>query len=360
MNARGIRPDRRPDDGGPGAGGRLRGLAVAVTLAGLAAVTAASPAAAAAAPGAFGITPAPASNGRAAPYFIMAMTAGGSASEVAIISNDGKTTEKLRVSRSSGITAANGGSAFSRSFQSCTGAGCWVSGLPRSVTLPVGTREMVPFTVRVPARTGPGQYLAGITVELAGKPRRVQVGSNGNTRARAVIIEQVTVGVAVTVGSASKLKTRLAISGVSGAAIGTTSRMDIRLVNTGQTFAHAAGQASCADAGRRHSYAVIAGTILPHDRAVIPVNARGLPEGAAMPCHVRLSYANGRTVSWAGQITIPAPPRSQIVHTGHGAYSVVPVAGIPLWALALFVIGALILAALAVLLFRMRRSRQTS
>jgi len=39
MNARGIRPDRRPDDGGPGAGGRLRGLAVAVTLAGLAAVT---------------------------------------------------------------------------------------------------------------------------------------------------------------------------------------------------------------------------------------------------------------------------------------------------------------------------------
>jgi hypothetical protein len=335
-----------------------RHMAVAVILAALTAVAPALPAAAARAGGngTFGISPAPASDGRAAPYFSMTAAAGHSASGTAIISNEGQTTEKLKVSQSTGVTAANGGSAFSRSFQRCAGPGCWVTGLPASVTLPGSTGAKVPFTVRVPAGTAPGQYLAGITVQSAAKPRRVQVGSNGNARAQAVIIQQVTVGVAVTVGHG--LKTRFRIPGVSGAAIGTTARLSIRLDNTGQTFAHAAGLASCTASGRRHSYPVFAATILPRDRAAIAVNARGLPFGATMPCQVRLRYGQGLSVSWAGQVTIPAPPRTRIIHTGKGVYAVVPLAGIPPWAIALLVMGVLVLAVLAVLLFRMRKRRQ--
>jgi len=331
---------------------------VAVTLAVLAAVAPALPAAAAGpgGNGAFGITPAPAGDGRAPAYFIITTDAGDSISGTAIISNNGQTNEKLMVSRSSGATAANGGSAFSRAFHSCAGVGCWVSGLPGTVTLPGGARERVPFTVRVPARTSPGQYLAGVTVESAAQPRPVQVGANGSARAQAIVIQQVTVGVAVTVGSLEDLKTRFRISGVSGAAVGSTPRLSIRLANTGQTFAHATGRASCSAAGRRHSYAVIAATVLPHDLAIIAVNAPGLSEGAAMPCSARLLYGNGQQVSWAGLVTIPAPPRTRIIHTGNGVYTVVPV-GIPPWAIALLVLGGLILAAVAVLLFRMRKRR---
>jgi len=304
--------------------------------------------------GSFGLTPAPASDGRAAPYFTMNVSGGDSVAATAIIANLSQTTEKLKISRSTGVTAANGGSAFTRSYQSCRGPGCWVNSLPSTITLPAGVRETLPFTVRVPAGTRRRQYLAGITAELATPPPPVQVGSNGRSRARAIIIQQVTVGVAVTVGSLSRLTDRLVIPDVVGGAVGPIARLDIELANTGQRFAHGKGQASCTVAGTRHSFAVIASTVLPRDRAVIPVNARAIPEGSTVPCSVRIRYGNGLIARWAGSVTIPSPPHVRVIHTGPGAYSVVPGGGVPAWAIALLVLGVLILAAAALLLRRRR------
>ena len=339
----------------------LRGLAAAVAATALAMILPLLPAAAVSTggDGAFGLTPAPDSNGNAPPYFTMNLAAGHSATFTALLRNLAPATEKLKVSRVTGITAANGGSAFSRAFRRCSGTGCWVTGLPATVTLPAGEAEKLTFTVRVPHGTAAGQYLAGITAELAHRPRPTRVGSNGKANAQAVIIRQVTVGVAVTVGPRSALRTHLVISGVSGRAIEHTARLEIRLGNTGQTFTHGAGQASCAADARRHSFPVSAATLLPHGRAVIAVNAPGLPEGVTMPCVVRLRYGHGLTARWAGLVTVPAPPRERIVHTGPGAYSVVPDSGIPPWAIALIVLGVLILAALALLLLRMRRQLRT-
>jgi hypothetical protein len=335
----------------------IRCLAAAVVVAALAVVAAALPAAAAPAGGngQFGLTPVPDSAGRVAPYFMLTMAAGESVTDIALVSNEGPVAEKLKLSRATGVTAGNGGSAFSEEFQGCSGPGCWVSGLAGEVTLPADAAEKLPFVVRVPAGTPPGQYLAGLTVEAAVPPPSVQVGSNGKATARAVIIERVTVGVAVTVGVLSQLTTRMRIPGVSGQAIGPTARLNIGLANTGQTFAHGTGKASCTAAGRSRSFTVYASTVLPHDQAVIAVNAPGLPEGVAMPCAVWLGYGNGLIARWAGLVTVPAPPRTRIIHTGPGAYSVVPDAGIPVWAIALLVIGVMLLAAMAVVLLRQRR-----
>jgi hypothetical protein len=186
----------------------------------------------------------------------------------------------------------------------------------------------------------------------------VQVGSNGKATARAIIIEQVTIGVAVTVGALSGLRTGFRIPGVTGKAIGSTLRLNIHLDNTGQTFARATGRASCTAAGQRHSFAVVAGTILPHDGAEIAVNTPGLKAGTTVPCAVLLHYGKGQAVSWAGSVVLPAASRTRLVHTGPGAYSVVPDPGIPLWA---WVLGALLLAAIMLaalaLLLRWRRVR---
>lgn len=352
-------------DRGAAPGGRFqRAIAAAAAVGMLAAVITVLPIATAVAAGPvsngkFGLTPVPASNGRAAPYFTLTVAAGQAATSTVLLSNLGHATEKLKVGRSTGVTAANGGSAFSRSFQRCAGTGCWLTGLPAKVSLAAGTGEKLPFTVRVPRGAADGQYLAGITAELASRPRPTKVGSNGKATARAVIIQQVTVAVAVTVGSMSRLTTRLRISGVSGAAVGPTARLNIALDNTGQTFAGGTGRATCAVAGRRHSYAVVAATVLAHDHAVIVVNIPGIPQGATVPCTVGIRYGNGLTAGWAGMVTVPAPPRTRIYHTGSGAYSVVPEGGIPAWAIALFVLGVLVLAALAVLLLRTRRRSQT-
>jgi hypothetical protein len=335
-------------------------LAAAVVVAGLAAVTPALPAMAVGVTGsdAFSITPAPDSAGQAPAYFSMTLAAGGVASGIAVISNGGQTTEKLDIGRSVGVTAANGGSAYAAPTQRCSGPGCWVAGLPGAVTLPADTEERVQFTVHVPATTAPGQYLAGITVQPASKPRPVQLGSKGGSSLGAVIIRLATVGVAITVGSLSALTTRLQIRSVSGAAIGgTLPRLEILLDNTGQTFAHGTGKASCVASGKSRRFTVLTGTVLPDQHAVIPVNAKGLPIGTPVPCTVLLSYGHGLVDTWTGLVTVPALPRTRIVHTGPGVYAVIPAGGIPVWAFVLIGLSALALAAVVVLLLRLRRLR---
>src|ERR1700691_6306721 len=124
-------------------------LAAAVVVAGLPAVTPALPAMAVGVPGseAFSIAPAPDSAGQAPSYFSMTVAAGGVASGIAIIGNEGLATEKLDIGRSVRVTAANGGSAYAEPTQRCSGPGCWMTGLPGAVTLPAGTEERVQFTV---------------------------------------------------------------------------------------------------------------------------------------------------------------------------------------------------------------------
>jgi hypothetical protein len=304
--------------------------------------------------GPFGLIPSPASAGQPRPYFKLTVAPGRSARDTAIITNEGTRTERLRVTISQGVTAANSGSAFQGIPGKCAGAGCWVTGLPVTVTLAPGTGKILAFRVAVPARTRPGQYLAGITAEPAIRPRPVRLGSNGHASARAIIINQVTVGVAVTVGSLSRLRTVLMISAVSAGWVGPTPRLYIPVRNSGQTFGRATGNVSCRVAGRPRSYRVIMETVLPGGSAVLPVNAQGLSSGP-VPCAVRLQHGTGPPVTWSGIVNVPGQVLTRTFHPAQGVYTSVPADTIPPWAVALIVIGTLILVSLVTLLVLHRR-----
>jgi hypothetical protein len=307
--------------------------------------------------GKFGIFPAPDSLGRATAYFQLTVAPGHSAAATAVISNLADTAETLAIGRATGITATNGGSAYLPQSQGCSGASCWVTGLPSRVTLPAHSRELLKFTVSVPAGAAPRQYLTGISAEPAARPRSVKVGSNGNASAGAVIVEEVTVGVAITAGDLSAMVTRLQVPAVRATLEDQAARLDIQLDNTGQTFTGGAGTASCAAAGKQHVYRVVAGTVLPQGHALIAIGVPGLPAGASVPCTIRISYGKSQTASWTGTVTIPAPPPTRIVRTGKGAYSEFPQGGTPGWAIALIILGALLLAGVAILLYRAYRPR---
>jgi len=328
--------------------------------AGLGALVAAFPVMAAGAIGtggaeSFGLNPAPLPDGQAEAYFNLVAGSGQSVTATVILSNLGHKTEKLKLSRSLGVTAANGGIGYSGASGPCSGPSCWLAGVGRTVTLGPGARERIRFTVRVPAGTPHRQYLAGITAELASSPKATVVGQHGKATAKAIIIKQVTVGVAVTVGNQSQLRNRLDIPGVSGQAIGTMPRLNVALRDTGQTFSGGTGQVSCTAAGRRHSFRIVTNTILPGDQAQIAVNALSLQEGTTVPCVVRVHYGQGQTVRWAGMVALPKTATARIVHTGPGAYSVIPHNGIPGWAIALMVVSGVAIAGVAVLLIRMYR-----
>ena len=293
--------------------------------------------------GGFGVTPAQSAGSPARPYFAMTLAPGRSGTDTVIITNESDRTAKLKISRSNGVTAPDSGSAFAGFFHKCAHTACWLTGLAKTVTLGPKAQQALSFTVTVPRKARPRQYLAGITAEPFTKPRPVQVGANGNSQAKAIIIHQVSVGVAVTVGTLARLKARLEIPAVTGGHIGPLPRLYVHVHNTGQRFTHAQGTVTCTVDGGRRTFRVYSNTVLPGDRAVVPVNAQGVGLGQKMPCTVKLGYANGPTATWSGTIAIPSNPRTTIVHTGKGAYSSVPADDIPNWALALIALGGLIL-----------------
>ena len=327
-------------------------LAIIAIVAG---ITASASARAAGVPrtGPFGLTPSPTAAGQPRPYFELTVLPGRSARDTAIISNEGTRTERLKVSTATGVTAANSATAVEGSFGKCARAGCWVTGLPATVTLAPGARKTLAFKVAVPAGTPPAQYLAGITAESAIRPRAVRVGSNGHAAANAIIIDQVTVGVAVTVGTLSRLRTALAISAVTAGSVGSTPRLYIPVHNSGQTFARATGAVSCRTGGRRRSFRVVMETVLPGDGAVLPINAPGLGTGS-VPCTVRLHDGAGPAVVWSGVVDVTDPAPTITVRTANGVYSALPDGPVPPWAIVLMVIGALILTLLTLLALRRR------
>jgi hypothetical protein len=329
-----------PASGGPGKGSGKSGGMGGVSLG-----------------GAFGLAPAPGPQGQLTSYFQLAVAPGHAVTATVVVANLAQHAQTLALGHAIGVTAGNGGSAYITDSGGCSGPACWVTGLPSRLTLPAGGRELVAFLVRVPPGTPPGQYLSGIAATPAARSKPVNLGSNGSSSAQAVIVDAVTVGVAITVGDPSTLVSKLSIRGVQGVTEGPVARLNIRLYNTGRTFAKGTGQASCQVRGRRSSYPVHADTVLPADHALIAVNAPGLPEGATVPCTIRIHYGRSQVVSWSGPIVIPGGQNLRVVRTGKGAYALLPQAGFPLWGIALIIICLLLLAAVIFLLYRQLRPR---
>lgn len=305
--------------------------------------------------GPFGLTPSPTPSGTPRSYFSLAAAPGRTVRDSVVVTNLSRGPERLRLVVSEGVTAANSGSAYEAATRRCATASCWISGLPRIVRLGPRQVRLVGFVVHVPRRTAAGQYLAGVTALAAKKPRPVTVGSRGHASARAIIVDEVTVGVAVTVGDLARLPSGLRVGQVSAGWIGSVPRLSIPVSNTGRTFLRGSGWIRCAAADGTRTYPVIMETVLPGQNAVLPVNARGLRAGT-MDCLVRLRTDNRRLIGWSGTVALASRTLTRTYHPSKGVYVSLPAPTTPPWAIALMAVGVLTLFGLLLVLIQRRRS----
>jgi len=77
-----------------------------------------------------------------------------------------------------GLTASTLGSAYGLHGTKASGPASWMVLGQRSVTLDPRGRTRVPVSVNVPSSAGPGDYLAGISVQAAGAGSHVQLKGN--------------------------------------------------------------------------------------------------------------------------------------------------------------------------------------
>jgi hypothetical protein len=100
-------------------------------------------------------------------YFKLAVPAGGSVTRQVIVGNTSKRAMRFFVSPVDGLTGQTSGAVYANRQDAVRETARWVTPAVDSLSLQRDRRTRVGFTVRVPAGTPAGQYLAGMAVEDA-------------------------------------------------------------------------------------------------------------------------------------------------------------------------------------------------
>jgi hypothetical protein len=170
------------------------------------------------------------------------------------------------------------------------------------------------------------------------------------------IVPRIVIGVAVTVGPLATLTTGVRFTGVTAAWLDGLVRLTVQVRNTGQRFTQGTGTLSCTKGGTTRSFGLSMDTVLPGESAGLPVNGTGMSPGS-WSCTAHLKDSGGATVTWAGTVVVPSTAPAATKRIGSNDYVVPASPGIPLWAIALMIIGALILISIWAVFLRRGRNR---
>jgi hypothetical protein len=289
-------------------------------------------------------------------YFSLTLGPGTGATRTVQISNLRAITQTLDLYAVRGVTAPSSGDVYVGKPGTCMAAGCWITGLPARLTLAAYQAQDVAFSVHVPAATTPGQYLGGVAVQPVSMP-----SPTSGHGARSVIVHEVVIGVAVTVGS--HYPSELSIPGVMGAAIGDAAGIAVSEANGGGQFEHPRGTATLVSNGASSSFPLQSSTMLPGGQASLRVLTPHIAPGV-YSARVVLTYDGGaKTAYWNGTVQVPAvqPDATVAVDPNGRTPAALQRSSTPSVLLLVGTgVGGALLAALTVSLYRWRRGHQAA
>lgn len=169
-------------------------------------------------------------------------------------------------------TAATGGLEYGDQSRPPTGMGRWIRLAARTVRLPGGASQEVPFSVRVPPGTRAGDHVAGI-VAFGREPRTPR----GRRRFRLRFVSRLAIAVQIQVPGPRRTREEVRDAEVliqpSGASLG------LKIVNTGNTLIRqTSGRITVSSRGRRlFTRRVRIDSFLPETEIVHPLPWRGTP-----------------------------------------------------------------------------------
>jgi hypothetical protein len=284
-------------------------------------------------------------------YFTLTMGPGDLQRRAILVANPQPYPCAVELEAAHGETAVNSGDTYVPAESGCAEAGCWLSGLPTTVTVPAGGRLSVGFDVAVPAGTPSGEYLGGVFVRPADPPS--VPSESGHEQVAVSVAAQVAVGVAVVVPG--PLRPLLTIPSVTLDVSSEVPQLRVRVQNEGNTWEHPTGGARIRLASSTRSFGVRSSTILAGDAAVLPLPVDSVARGLR---HTRvvLNYGVDQQAVWEGDLDYPTPPAAPSADASAGSGGAAM--HLPLWVyvaiggLALLVVFLIVL---ILLLFRTRR-----
>ncbi|MCU1389605.1 MAG: hypothetical protein JWL72_2943 [Ilumatobacteraceae bacterium] len=299
--------------------------------------------------------------GTPASYFALSAAPGITIDEVLLIANPEEQPCNVSLAATYGQTATNSGDTYPPIAPgTCQRVGCWMTGLPATVTVPASSRVTVPFQVTVPAGTLPGQYLAGVLARPVGTPSIDATAAADQPQVGAAVTTSVGIGVAITVPGA--LQPSLTIAQVTVDTKADAPLLEIVVRNTGNTWEHPSAGAEIDLGGSAGPVKVEVGanTILPGDSATLTVRVPGSTSGTHAT-NVTLWYGDHADAAhWTGDLAYPSPAAAAPGQPAESGTSpgVIRTSSVPGWLLPVLVaLGLVIVALLVVLALLLRRRR---
>ncbi|MDQ3707391.1 MAG: DUF916 domain-containing protein [Chloroflexota bacterium] len=238
-------------------------------------------------------------------YFIYKVQSSASVTGSVLLKNPGTEAITVELAAVDAITAQTGGSAFETGDVKTRATGAWLKFAASSVTLAVGTQQVVDFSVNVPASTRPGQYLAGISAYAPNIPATAVVNQGGSkmdanvtVQTRYVIAVQVDVEGAWT--PSMKIDSVALVQQPSGPFIG------VRMKNDGDTLFKSSGTFVLADAGGKRilEQPIHLGTFVPGTEILYPVKWSGELAQGTYKVEVAVDYGANKQATYTSELEI--------------------------------------------------------
>jgi hypothetical protein len=308
-------------------------------------------------------------------YFVVTAQPGETVQLYALVSNSGSAPATVTLQAVDSSTSATGGISYNLPDQPVREVGAWVALTQSTVALEPGRAALVPFQVRVPDGVAAGEHVGGLTAFVPAAAPGGNVAP-GSTPAQQFAVRVQTRSVAAIVVSVPGAReTRLAISGVDVEHRPDASYLVVRLRNTGNVLTKAQGSVLVTRPGE--TAPLISGpfaldTIVPGTEVTFPIQWTRDPPPGRYQARVEVAWDGGRT-TWDDAFTVtpavpPTPrpgagpifvatPDPRTVGAGAGRGEVLGLPGPSVLVGLVAGMGALLVAALLVIVALLRRPR---
>jgi hypothetical protein len=262
------------------------------------------------------VTPAPAPGSQLAPhsrYYLLRLRPGAVVTQTVVLHNDNDHAIDVHIDGIDGFTSDATGASYGTPYQHPHGTGRWIVITTPEITLQAGEQRSVPFTVRVPPSTAPGQYLGGLGmyVPLTSTSTTI-VSAPGQATFGITLQGERIIAVEVVVPGAAKAD--LQVSGVTPVAAPSGLVLDVGLANTGNGFGHGTGVVTVDDTNTNVPFTI--GTFVSHTSINYRVPWTPTVVPGTHNVSVRLSY-DGRVTTWNGTVSIAGALKNNLERALH-------------------------------------------
>jgi len=297
--------------------------------------------------------PAPGSHVDGRGVFVLTAHPGDVITQTLLLSNPHTHSVDVRVGAVDAGTSEQLGEVFATPGSPQARTSRWITPAVPELNLAANTKRRVDFTVRVPAGTPPGEYVAGVNAYVP-LTEHTTLANPGAKKAAIAIDTQIQRVIAVEITVPGPRAPQMAVTGADPEIAGNHIVIGVHMANAGNDFAHGSGVVRVADTNTDETFKIL--KFVPGTAVVFPAPWNDTVQPGRHHVEVDINYDGGRRLSWTGTITVSAAQAGNLekglAHVHISAKS----GGIP-WLLIAALVLLLLLIAAAVTV--RRRSRET-